>query len=107
MNVLPLHHLRKKLIEPTQSSSPWKGALGKFLETCETLLLSSKGIERISGGLSLPELDVKDLSLDQAYLYKIIKALQSEVFDKTLLREKPGPMAHARWLSTVSLYFKQ
>ena len=46
--------------------------------------LSSKGIQRISGGPSLPELDVNDLSRDQAYLYKIIKAIQSGVIDKTL-----------------------
>ena len=71
------------------------------METCETLSLSSKGIQRISGGLSLPELDVKDLSRNQAYLYKIIKAIQFGVIDKTLLREKPGPMSHARWLTTA------
>ena len=49
------------------------------METCEILSLSSKGIQRISGGPSLPKLDVKDLSRDQAYLYKIIKATQSGV----------------------------
>ena len=72
----------KKLIEPTESSSQWKGALGKSLETCETLSLSSKGIQRISGRPSLPELDVKDLRRDQAYLYKIIKAI---IFNLELL----------------------
>ena len=101
VNELPLRHLCKKLIGPTESSSQWKGALGKSLETCETLSLSSKGIQRITGGPSLPELDIKDLSRDQAYLYNIIKAIQSGVIDKTLLREKPGPMSHARWLTTA------
>ena len=101
VNELQLRHLCKKLIGPTESSSQWKGALGKFLETCETLSLSSKGIQRISGGPSFPELDVKDLSSDQAYLHKIIKAIQSGVIDKTLLREKPEPMSHARWLTTA------
>ena len=47
------------------------------------------------------KLGVKDLSRDQAYLYKIIKAIQSGVIDKTLLREKPGPMSRARWLTTA------
>ena len=91
----------KKLIGSTESSSQWKGAIRKSLETCETLSLSSKGIQRISGGPSLPELDVKNLSRNQAYLYKIIKAIQFGVIDKTLLREKPGPMSHARWLTTA------
>ena len=91
----------QKTYGPIESSSQWKEALGKSLETCETFSISSKGIQRISGGPSLPELDVKDLSHDQAYLYKIIKATQSGVIDKTLLREKPGPMSHARWLATA------
>ena len=98
---LPLRHLYKKLIGPTESSSQWKGALGKSLETFEALSLSSKGIQRISGGPSLPKLDVKDLSRNQVYLHKIIKAIQSGVNDKTLHREKPGPMSHARWLTTA------
>ena len=63
--------------------------------------LSSKGIQSISGGPSVPELDVKELSSDQAYLYKIMIAIQSGVIDKTLLQEKPGPMSHARWLTTA------
>ena len=91
----------KKLIGSTESSSQWKVALRKSLETCETLSLSSKGLQRISGGPSLPELDVNDLSRDQAYLYNIIKAIQFGVIDKTLLCEKPGPMSHAKWLTTA------
>ena len=71
------------------------------METCETLSLSSKSIQRISGGPSLTEIDVKDLSCDQAYLYKIIKPIQSGVIDKTLVREKPGPGSRARWLTTA------
>ena len=102
VNELPLRHLYKKLIGPTESSSQWQGALGKSSETCETLSLSSKGIHRISGGPPfLSELDVKDLIRDQACLYKIIKAIQTGVIDKTFLREKPGPMSHARWLTTA------
>ena len=101
VNEFPLRQLCKKLIGPTESSSQWKGALGKSLETCEALSLPSKDIQRISGGPSLSELDVKDLGHDEAYLCKIIKAIQSGVIDKTLLREKPGPMSHARWLTTA------
>ena len=101
VNELPLRHLCKKLIGSTKSSCRWKGVLGKSLETCSTLSLSSKGIQRKPGGPSFPELDVKDLSRDQAYLYKIVKAIQSGVIDKTLLREKPGPMSYARWLTTA------
>ena len=102
VNELQLRHLYKKLIGATESSSQWQGALGKSSETCETLSLSSKGIHRISGGPPfLSELDVKDLIRDQACLYKIIKAIQTGVIDKTFLREKPGPMSHARWLTTA------
>ena len=37
---------------------------------------------------------------NQAYLYKIIKAIQTKVIDKTLLCEKPGSMSYARWFTT-------
>ena len=40
----------------------------------------------VASGPSRRELDVKDLSRDQAYFYKIIKAIQFGVIDKTLLR---------------------
>ena len=106
VNELPLHHPCTKLIGLTESSSRWKRALGKSLETCETLSLSSKDIQRISGGPSLPELDAEDLSRDQAYVYKIRKAVQSGVIDKTLLCEKPGPMSHARWLTTACKIYR-
>ena len=69
---------------------------------CETFPLSSGGIKCIAEGPPLPEFDVAELSHDQAYLYRIIKAVKTEVVSNDLLREKPGPLSHARWLTTAS-----
>ena len=102
LNELPLRHLCKKYIGPTESSTQWKGSHGKALQTCESLPLSPNGIQCISEGPLLPEIDPLDLSKDQAYLYKIIQAIKTGVISVDLLQEKPGPMSHARWLTTAS-----
>jgi len=98
---LPLRHLCKHLIGPTKSSTNWKGPVGNALATCESLPLSSTGIWCISDGPTLPDIDLADLSRDQIYLYKIIKPIKTGLLSSDLLREKPGPMSHDRWLTTA------
>jgi len=84
LNELPLRHLCKHLIGPTESSTKWKGLVGNALATCENLLLYSTGI------WCIPDL-----------FYKNIKAVKPGLISSDLLQEKPGPMSHVRWLTTV------
>jgi hypothetical protein len=67
LNELPLRHLCKELIGPTEGPSQWKGPIGKALTSCETL--SKADFKCISDGDQLPDIDYNDLSRDQAYLY--------------------------------------
>jgi hypothetical protein len=100
LNELPLRHLCKELIGPTEGPTQWKGPIGKALTNCETL--SNAEFESISGGDPLPDIDHNDLSRDQAYLYNIITAIRTGVISDDLLREKTGAMSMARWLTTAS-----
>ena len=101
LNELSLRHLCKHLIGPTESSTNWKRPVGNALATCESLPLSSTGIRCIPDGPPLADIDLADLSRGQTYLYKIIKAVKTGLISSDLLREKPGPMSHARWLTTA------
>ena len=100
LNELPLRHLCKKLIGPTEGPTQWKGPIGKALITCETL--SKADYKCISDGDALPDIDHNDLSRDQAYLYNIVSSIRTGVISDDLLREKPGAMSMARWLTTAS-----
>ena len=102
VNELPLRHLCKKYIGPTESGTQWKGPLGTALTTCETLPVSPNGFQCIAKGVPLPDVDVNELSRDQVYLYRISSAIRSGVIDDDLLHMKPGPISHARWLTTAS-----
>ena len=66
LNELPLRHLCRKYIGPTESKTQWKGPLGTALITCETLPLSPNGFRCIAKGAPLPGVDVNELSRDQA-----------------------------------------
>jgi hypothetical protein len=102
LNELPFRHLCKTLIGATEGPTLWKGPIGKALATCASLPLSAEGFRLITDGDPLPEIDVSELSNDQAYLYKMITAIRSGSISDDLLQEKPGPMSMARWLTTAS-----
>jgi hypothetical protein len=97
LNELPFRHLCNKLIGPTQSPSLLKGSIGKLLPSCELLPVSKTGFQAITDDVTLPDIDYDDISSDQAYLYKMIKAIRIGTISNDLLREKPGPLSHARW----------
>lgn len=102
LNELPFRQLCKTLIGPTEGPTLWKGPIGNALATCASLPLSAEGFQLITDGDPLPEIDVSELSNDQAYLYKMITAIRSGSISDDLLQEKPGPMSMARWLTTAS-----
>jgi hypothetical protein len=74
----------------------------KALTTCESMPLSTKGIQMINDGDRLPEIPLDELSSDQSYLYRIITAIRTGVISDDLLKEKPGPISMARWVTTAS-----
>lgn len=102
LNELPFRHLCKTLIGPTEGPTLWKGPIGDALATCTSLPLPAEGFRLITDGDPLPEIDVNELSNDQAYLYKMITAIRSGSISDDLLQKKPGPMSMARWLTTAS-----
>jgi hypothetical protein len=59
------------------------------LTTCESMPLSTKGIQMINDGDRLPEIPLDELSSDQSYLYRIITAIRTGVISDDLLKEKP------------------
>ena len=68
--------------------------IGKSLKTCETLSLTSF----TSVPVALPEINKKDLSADQKYLFNILKAVSSRECPLELAKRSPGTMFHSRWL---------
>jgi hypothetical protein len=96
LNELPFRHLVQKLIGPTQGPNVWKGSIGKSLSSCETLPVCKRGFQAITDENSLPEIDLEEISCDQAYLYRIIAAVRGGAVSNDLLQEKPGPLSHAR-----------
>lgn len=50
----------------------------------------------------LPQIDKKDLSKDQKYLYEISEAISTGFCDDNLLKRDPGPICHSRWLTTAN-----
>jgi len=102
LNELPFRHLCTALIGGTEGPANWEGPIGKALPTCELLPISETGFQSIPDGEPLPEIDLDVLSTDQAYLYKIVTAVRTGVISDDLLREKPGQMSLARWVTTGS-----
>lgn len=100
LNELPLRHLCKELIGSTEGPNQWRGPIGSALLNCETL--PKVQFNMITDGDILPDVETYNLSRDQAYLYKIIIAIRTGIISDDLLREKPGPISMARWLTTAS-----
>jgi len=102
LNELHFRHLCQKLIGQTQSPNLWKGEIGKLLCSCEHLPVSKMGFQAITDDNPFPDIDFDEISCDLAYLYRIMAAIRSGTISDDLLREKPGPPSHARWLTTAS-----
>ena len=57
---------------------------------------------RLPTKILFSEIYFEEISCDQAYLYRIIAAVRGGAVSNDLLQEKPGPLSHARWLTTAS-----
>lgn len=95
MNELPL---RRVFTELDGKTSGYKslGIIGKQLVSCESLpVVRFKTICTTN----TPEVEFKDLSSDQQYLYKMCAAVMNGECCKKLALLKPGPLNHSRWLT--------
>ena len=103
-NELPLRVLIKILIGMTTSKSGFTGIIGKLLPTVPDLDRNFD-FDAIAGGLPMPELSndvVSDLSTDQKYAYKIMKAIRTGDISLELSLLNPGKICHSRWLTTAN-----
>lgn len=102
LNELPLRHLFKSLDGSTQSPTTFSGPIGKLLDSCH--LLATVEFDRIVCA-NFPSIDPsieKDLSTDQLYLYRICLFIQGLLQYEKVTRQKPGKVAHSRWLTTAN-----
>jgi hypothetical protein len=103
MNELPLRHMIKKIDGDTSGPKAFTGPVGKGIKDCEKRpVVEYEAIEA-----DLPEIDVKTLSSDQLYLYKMCQAVLSGDCPIDLAMMIPGPLNHARWLTTASRILRQ
>lgn len=97
-NELPLRHLLQLLDGDTKGPYTFSGPIGSRLADCEKLpVVQFKSME-----IELLELDKKDLSTDQQYLYLICQTITSGTCSESLASRNPGQMSHARWLTTAN-----
>ena len=90
-NELPLRALFVALDGVTDRPKSFSGPLGKQLEDCEKkTVIIFQAIECI-----LPDVNKKDLSVDQKYLLNISKAINSGKCTFDLSLDQPGTLNHA------------
>lgn len=76
MNELPLRYMIKTINEDTSGPKGFTGPAGKSIKDCKKLLV----VEYKAIKADLPEINVKFLSLDQLYLYKMCQAVLSDYY---------------------------
>ncbi len=103
LNELPLRALITKLDGPTSSKDGFSGPIGKQLNNVGGLeVIKFKRFKNSEVLPRFPEHVYAKLSSDQKYLYRIVNALVSGHFPKSLQELKIGPLNHSRWLTAAS-----
>ena len=95
---LPLRHLMQDIDGPTSGPTSYSGPIEKQLTECKTLPVTN--FRPIA--VDLPVMNPKDLSKDQQYLYEICQAVSSGDCPTDLSNRDPGPISHARWITTAN-----
>lgn len=97
-NELPLSkllmHLDGTIFDPKQYS----GEIARQIQNCETLPIANF----VPNQCILLNIDVKDLSIDQKYLYEICQAISSGDFPDYLANRNQGTINKARWLILIN-----
>lgn len=97
-NELPLRHLLQQLDGQTKGPNSFSGLIGLLLVSCDT-----KPVQKFQPiNILLPEVDDKDLSTDQRYLYQICCAIRDGCCSEALTKRDPRKLNHARWLTTAN-----
>lgn len=97
-NELPLRHLIQHLDGGTSGPKAFSGPIGKSLANCENLPV----VRFVLISSEFPEIDTKDLSTDQRYLWDICQAVKNGNCSSDLSLKHPGKLSHARWLTTAN-----
>lgn len=98
LNELPFRKIMVALDGPTSGPNTFSGPIGKQLLSCQNLdVVNFVAIES-----DIPEVDLKELSTDQKYLYEISKAVSTGTCTEELARRNPGNISHARWLTLAN-----
>ena len=101
-NELPLRHVFDHLDGGLGTSGPttFKGPLGIACTGDEIHLKPVVNFSVIPSSLKeLPESVRKDLSRDQELLYGYALGIMAGILPETLIKQLPGPINHARWLT--------
>lgn len=98
LNELPLRKIMVILDGPTSGPNSFSGPIGKQLTSCQDLpVVEYNKIDSV-----FPEVDFKELSTDQKYLWDICQATLTGECPKELERRNPGNISHARWLTLAN-----
>lgn len=102
-NELPLRHLLIHLDGKTSGPRQFTGPIGTALFETDFENLPVIDFEPISAdAIDINQEYISDLSSDQKYLLLMYQAVSSGSCEQSLASQKPGKMAHSRWLTTAS-----
>ena len=88
----------------TSGANSFEGELGELIQDEVDLYEVNDKFEVLEIGNDLrdiPDDIVFDLSIEQKYMYKIVKMVTNGVLDKDVLIQVIGPVNHSRWLTTA------
>ena len=102
-NELPLKHLLRELYGKPTGPNHFCGPIAGDLRNCEneTVLDNFEAI-----ACDFPEIDQKDLSSDQKYLWEISHAVSSGVCPASVAAKGAGNMSLSSWLNTASRFLR-
>ena len=102
-NELPLRHLFEAVDGKTSGKESWTGPIGKLLAKVLELPLDPDFTPMEDCDLpDLSEDEIKDLSTDQKYLYRILRIIKTGVIPPDFEKFNIGPLNHARWLTLAN-----
>jgi hypothetical protein len=103
MNELPLRHLITRLDGKTLSGNKFSGSIGQQLSDAELHMKRPVKFEPVPTSVEPPPKDIMaDLSNDQRILLEYMLGVSSGEVAEEFVYRKPGPVSHARWLTTAS-----
>lgn len=99
---LPFRALFHHIDGDTTGPNSFSGEIGSALKT--SMNLEVVKFKRIPGTLPplFNEMDIRELSTDQQYLYEIVQAVSSGVCSQSLAERSTGKICNSRWLTLAN-----